>query len=363
MTLHKRTQKQKLNSVMHLKHLTGGLPQETKFTAQEQRMKTAQMKNLSSALSRHIAEDGRVGFMLTLTFGKDARVNFQRMDDGEVMTLATRQYDSCMAFLHKMRKSKRIKGDIRYMATMELQSDGNLHMHIFLSVIETDMHGLLGFIYDFKRRFTTPYHHNNKEVYPIGRLHIGISQRYKKQMEARYTMSAHSAKSVEGKTEHYIASLESRTFQSGDWTPVEFYNETMIRERYDEKIVNYLTKTMSGDYALKESTVKEGVTKCQIEHDTKTLYDDDYITKLQLRFIRMLGKRVYTHSRLPFPFKLYQQYYKKLVAFDKNYTVYYNCIEAVRKGTLLLKGQNVIDTATGTVINRLDIGGTHANSK
>ena len=343
MSIWERVEKQKLISASRLNFITGGLPPVTKFTSMNLKVKRAQLKNLTSAIARHIAEEGRVGMLITLTFGKVGRIYMEQMKDDAIKESAKKQHKSLMSFLHKMRRSKRIKGDIRYMAVTELQSDGNLHSHIFLSVIENDYINLIEFIYDFKKRYTAPYIYDGQTVYPIGRLHIGISTRYKKEILQRYTVKAVAAQSNPSRTEHYIASLESRTFGDGEWTPVEFYSKQMMQDRYEELIVDYLVKTLDGEYVLDEKYVKEGVGKCQLGHDTKTVFSDDYISKLQVRFVRLVGKRLYTHSRLPFPFKLYQTHYKTLVSYDKNYTLYYRCIEDFLEGKLTVKGQKIFD--------------------
>jgi len=345
MSIRHRVEQQKLSSVNRLHVLTGGLPPKTKFSGMNRKVKKGQLKNFTSAMSRYIASDGRVGVMITLTFGHEARVDLSKMPDKTIKERADVQHRSLIAFLHKMRKSKRVKGDIRYMAVVELQSDGNMHSHIFLSVVEDDLIGLIEFIYDFKQRYAEPYIYNRRKVYPIGRLHIGISVRYKKVILQRYTVKSYPAKSNPGRTEHYIASLDSRPFQSGNWTPVEFYTEQMMRDRYGELISDYLTKTLDGEYEMEEEHIKEGVAKSQLGHDTKTMFSDDYITKLQVRFIRLVGKRIYTHSRLPFPFKLYQTHYKTLRAYDPNCTVYYRCIEDFLAGRLVIRGASIFDAA------------------
>jgi hypothetical protein len=342
-SVRRRVEAQKLSSALRLEMLTGGLAPETKFTLMNRIQKNAQLQNLTSALARYIAEERRAGFSLTLTFGPDERADFEKMAISRLIELAERQYKSLMAFLYKMRKSKRIKHKIRYMAVIELQSDGNLHLHIFLSVLVEDLFGFLEFVYDFKKRYTEPYPFNGSVVYPIGRLHIGISMRYRPMIDRRYTMNPVQAKSDSSRTEFYIVELESREFLSGNWTPVEFYTTNMWTERYEEKVTKYLVKTLTGEYELEEHHIKEGIGKCQLGHDTKTLLSDDYITQLQVRFVRLIGKRAYTHSRLPFPSKLYQRHYKALIAYNPDYTVYYNCITALEEGKLVIDGQRIFD--------------------
>ncbi len=343
MSIQQRVEQQKLISANRLENLTGGLAPVTEFTEINLNQKRAQLKNFSSALGRYIAEDGRVGMMITPTFGSGARVDFGKMGDAVLTESARKQHRSLMSFLNKMRRSKRIKGDIRYMATTELQSDGNLHMHIFLSVEEDDLFGLIEFIYDFKKRYTEAYTYKHSEVYPVGRLHIGISKRYQHQFKQRYVIDSVQAQSDPSRTENHIVSLESREFRSGNWTPVEFYTEQMFHDRYEEKVISYLTKTLDGKYELEEKYVKEGIAKCQLGHDTKTVFSNDYISKLQVRFVRLVGKRLHTHSVLPFPSTLYQKHYRRLKEYNGDYALYYNCISDAKNGKLLIRGQRVFN--------------------
>ena len=343
MSANRRIERQKMMSANRLEKMTGGLAPLTKFTEMNRKRKHAQLKNFTAGLARHLAENGRVGMLITLTFGSDTRIDLTRMGDKLLLKSASKQHQSLMSFLNKMRRSKRVKEDIRYMATTELQSDGNLHLHIFLSVKEEDMFGLVEFIYDFKKRYTEPYTYKKEEVYPIGRLHIGISMRYQQKFQQRYVINSVPAKSDHNRTENYIVSLESREFASGNWTPIEFYTEQMIHDRYKEQVANYLTKTLSGEYKLKKKYVKEGVAKCQLGHDTKTLFSKEYISMLQVRFVRLIGKRLYTHSVLPFPFKLYQLHYKQLKEYNSNYGLYYRCITDLQDGKITVKGQNIFD--------------------
>jgi len=343
MSIQRRVARQKIISANRLEKVTGGLAPVTEFTQMNLKQKRAQLKNFSSAIARHIGKEGRVGMLITLTFGRVGRIDLVQMSDDTLIKGAKIQHKSLMSCLNKMRRSKRIKEDIRYMATTELQSDGNLHSHIFLSVEEDDYIGLIEFIYDFKRRYTQPYTYHETTVYPIGRLHIGISARYRNDILQKYTFYSVTAKSDASRTENYISSLESREFKSGDWTPIEFYDEKMLRERYEDLIVNYLTKTLGGKYELEAKYVKEGVAKCQLGHDTKTVFSDEYISKLQVRFVRLIGKRLYTHSVLPFPFKLYQRHYKRLKEYNPNYTLYYKCITDLQEGKLIIEGGNILN--------------------
>jgi len=322
------------------------IPVEDKFSKQNLAVEIAKVKNLSSAAARYLTEDKRLIALVTLTFGNKSRVNFEKMSVKKILKTAKTQYNSLIAFLHKMRRSKRFKSNIRYFAVVEVQPEGGaLHMHIAISVGgKEEMFSLVEFIHDFKGRYTKPYKFKGKTVYPIDRSHIGVSSTLKKNFEARYSLKGYAAKRDVSRVEYLIEDLEQRDFKSGNWTPLEFYTKTMMEERYSEQITDYLLKTLDGNFVLDTNTIKEGVAKCQLGHDTKSLLNqEDYLNKLYLLFIRQVGGKVYTHSRFPFPWTLYQKHRKALIAFDAKYKAFYSCIESIRSGELVVKNNIIYD--------------------
>ena len=327
------------------------LEQKDKWSEQRGKMKISQLKNKASAMARYAAEDGRHMAMITLTFGKDGRVNFQRMSQKKILEVAETQYNSLMGFLYRMQRSKRFKHDIRYFAVVEVQPEGGaLHAHISVSVANVDeMFALVEFVQDFKGRYTKPYVFKSKQAFPIDRSHIGLTSMLKREFTEKYRMNAHVAKGDANRTEHYLPEIEQREFKSGSWTPVEFYTKTMMTDRYEEDITNYLTKTIDGEFELDENSIKEGVVKCQLGHDTKSLHAENYINKLHVAFVRKAGRKAYTHSRFPFPWKLYQTHRKDLIAYNEKYKIFYSCIESIRSGELVVKKNTIYDN-TGKII-------------
>lgn len=335
------------------------------FAEKKEKTKLAQIKNLSSATAKYFAEDDRRMAMVTLTFGTNERVDFLRMPQKKIEETASLQYNSLMSFIHKMRLSKKFKSDIRYFGVIEVQPEsGALHAHILVSVASVeDMFSLVEFVQDFKGRYKKAYKFKSKKALPIGRSHIGISSVLKKDFESRYTLKPCPAKKDSSRIEHYMPELERREFKDGDWTPIEFYGAKMLEERYGEnetdkgvgeekdekrkyenKITEYLTKIEKLDM----KTIKEGVYKCQLRHDTKSMLNDNYINKLYLLFIRKIG-RVYTHSRFPFSWSLYQKHRRKLIRYNPKYKVFYACIEDIRNGNLIVKNGMIMD-ADGKIL-------------
>jgi len=327
------------------------LEQKDKWSEQRGKMKIAQLKNKASAMARYAAEDGRHMAMITLTFGKDGRVNFQRMSKEKILEVAETQYNSLMGFHNRMQRSKRFKYDIRYFSVVEVQPEGGaLHAHIAVSVANVaEMFALVEFVQDFKGRYSKPYIFKSKQAFPIDRSHIGLTSMLKQEFTKKYRMNAHKAKGDATRTEHYLPEIEQREFKSGSWTPVEFYTKTMMMDRYEEVISNYLTKTIDGEYELDEDSIKEGVVKCQLGHDTKSLHAESYINKLHVAFVRKAGRKVYTHSRFPFPWKLYQTHRKSLIEYNEKYKIFYSCIESIRNGELVVENGVIVD-GDGNVI-------------
>ena len=315
------------------------IPIEDRYSKKNIAMKVAKLKNLSAAVARYFAEDKRLMSLVTITFADKSRANFEKMPAKKIEEIAEIQYNSLMSFIYEMRRSKRFKSDVRYFATVEVQPEGGaLHVHIAISVdgIE-EMFALLEFIHNFKGKHTESYSFKSKWAYPIDRSHIGVSSTLEKAFNERYTLKPYSAKGDVTRTENLVQELEQREFLSGSWTPLEFYTKTMMEDRYEEQITKYLLKTVEGEFVLDANTVKEGVVNCQLGHDTKSLLDtENYINKLHVLFVRKVGSRVYTHSRFPFSWSLYQKHYWAMIAYDSRYKLFYNCIEDIRSGALVV---------------------------
>ena len=326
------------------------LPKEDEFSQDNQDVKRAQLKNLSSAMSRYMAQDGRHLVMPTLTFGAVSRVDFSKITKKGILNSGRCQYNGLMAFLHKLRTSKKLKHDIRYFCVIEVQPEGGaLHAHIAISLSgSSEVIALMEFLQDFKSRYTQTYQYNSRPAFPIDRSHFGVSSTLKKAFEEKYILEPHLAKSDLTRVEYYLPELDKRKFKSGSWTPLEFYTKTMMEDRYEEQITKYLVKSMDGTFELDNRTIQEGVCKCQLGHDTKTLHSKGYINALYLGFIRLIGQ-VYTHSLLPFPHKLYQQHRKALMAYNPNYKIYYNCIEDFQNNLLFIN-KGIITDSNNTII-------------
>jgi len=340
------------------------------YTEANNKVKIAKVHNLSSAVARYFAEDDRTVLLVTLTFKEQYRFNIAKMSNKQIIKIASMQHQGINAFLYRLRKESKVKR-LRYFMVVELQADGNLHAHLQLSVPQEYLFELVEAIHRIKAKYTKEYSFNGKSAYPIGRTHIGLSARYKKAFQKKYKMSPYKRKALDEdeqsyfetkptgqRREHYMLNHDRRIVRNGDWTPLEFYTMSLLEELHGAMVEKYLIKTLTGEFTLDQNSIKEGVLKARLKYDTKSLVenkteqeDDVYINKIHIAFVRKICKKAYTHSRMPFPFKLYQTHRRALIAWNTECKLFYRCIEALRDGELSVH-ENLIYDIDGNIIKK-----------
>ena len=281
------------------------------------------LENLSNAYSKKISElENYMTLMITITFGNTSnaliRVNLIQKNESLYYRLLKKQYKSLMFFIKKLRKTKHIK-DGYYFAAFELQQNGNLHMHMHLALNQNDLQGLINFIYWYKNQ-------KFKDVFNIGRTHIGLSTYYRKiiENELLIRLTKVTDKTDSTRIMYIMNYLETRDFGSGEATFWEFLSINDLKERYNENIINYIKKTMVSQIDL--TALKIGTAKNWTSHNIKeilnSINNSDF--SKHIKIIRKVGQ-VYTfsHSLFALKFKLYQDNYSKLIQVNNKYKSYY----------------------------------------
>ena len=285
------------------------------------------IQNLSNTFSKFIAQQNDyTNLMITVTFSnRSAQRITKGMNEKQIYTILKNQYNALMLLIEKLRRSKRMKSKIYYFATFELQNDNNLHMHMLLSIHNSDLIGFIKFIYDYKKK--------SLNEYQIGRTHIGLSAIHKNKIAKEFMLQEIQDKTYPKKKMYILPTIDSREFKSGEATFLEFVNANDLEERYQENIVNYIKKTIAGQ--LDTEAIKIGITKNWNEHNLKTIFNSLENTKYhkQIQMIREVGQ-VYTYTRLPVSFSLYQSYYILLKKVNKRYMSYYNVITDYLNGII-----------------------------
>jgi hypothetical protein len=288
--------------------------------------------NLNHAYFRLIAElKNYITVFLTTTFGNTDNMKFDSNTKEYIkQKILHKQCDSLNHFLKKMRKSKKIKHKIYYFAAKELQSIGNLHLHASVNIHIDDLIPLIEFIFWFKKQ-------KFKNIGQIGRTFLVISNAYKKMIEDYLKIEDVKDKKNPEKIYYWFPYLENRTFNSGEITFIEFVTLNDLEERYNENITKYITKTIIAQYDLK--TIKTGVIKSINKHNLKGIIKSAKNLKFreQVKIIRNICGKVYTTSRFPVSFHLYQRNYTKLVKINKKFKSFYNVIKSCERGYLQVK--------------------------
>ena len=320
------------------------------------------VNNLSKAFARYVSTfENRTTLMVSITFGNTDAERVDKLkeeikkekkkttDKNKIKELnedfkkgkekiLKKQYKSLMYFIEKLRKTKRIKNQIFYFWTCELQSSGDLHIHISLNIHVDDLNNFFKFILEYKCKKLPRY------IYQIGRVHIGLLKDL--QNNVKFSLKDRNVTKFVGyrkvvKTKfHYFYTEECRTFKSGERTFLEFIDKKGLKERYNENIVDYLKKTIAAqlDYDL----IQYAISKNWNEHNLKNIFKSLINEKNynELKKIRKIG-RVYSHSTFPFPFRLYQKYYMCLKEKNKKYAIYYNVINDYLDKKITIDGNRI----------------------
>ena len=233
-------------------------------------------------------------------------------------------------FLKKLRKTKKIKNKVYYFATKELQENGKFHLHASINIHKDDLISFIEFVYEYKRK-------KHKNIIPIDRTFIVLSNAYKKIIEKEFRLTPVKDKKNPEKDTYWIPYMESRKFTHGEATFFEFVTLNDLKKRYNENITNYITKTILAQYDLQ--TIKTGVNKSINIHNLKDLIksaENKYFRE-QVKKIRNICGKVYTTTRFPVSFHLYQRNYTKLVKVNKKFRSFYNVIKSFESGYLQIK--------------------------
>jgi len=270
--------------------------------------------------------------MITITFGNTSnaliRPNLIQKNESLYYRLLKKQYKSLMFFIKKLRKTKQIKSPIYYFTAFELQQNGNLHMHMHLALDQKNLEGFIDFIYWYKNQ-------KFKDVFNIGRTHIGIFAYYKKFIENELSIRLREvADKTDSKRIMYVMNyLETRDFSSGEATFWEFVTLSDLKKRYNENIINYIKKTMVSQIDL--AAFKIGAIKNWTSHNIKIILNsiEDSQFRKNVRIIRNVGQ-VYTFlsSLFKLKFRLYQDNYSKFIQANNKYKSYYRADKDFTKG-------------------------------
>jgi len=129
-------------------------------------VENARIKNITQGIAAYGAIPKNFVGMLTFTIAGDEN-RISPMDDLETIKNKTKiAYDSMFYFIDKLRRFLNKKGfELIYLASFELQKDGNLHTHIYFSIPLKAFHNFFVYYHNYKKNFTKPKFLKNKNNY------------------------------------------------------------------------------------------------------------------------------------------------------------------------------------------------------
>ena len=308
--------KQQLIMIDKLKSIAYKNNKNKLFPEKDIEISDAKIKNITQAILAYGAQyDNFIG-MLTLTYGKN-RYDRILIDDYEstIIQKTQKMYYGTIYFLEELKKELR-KNSFKfiYICAFELQKDGNLHAHIYFSAPIKAFNILFDFYFNYGKHLTesktVTINKKPRNIIPIGRAQLGISYKFKQKLEEKGAIFEKIKNPQKDRYDYRYTNLVSdEEFKSGSWPTLFFYSNEELKNNYDEKIINYLTKNVS-----KQSRQK-AIAGRFVKHNLKMVYDDfNYEWKeIQKAFIRKICRKLYIASRLPISVTAYQKYRKHII--------------------------------------------------
>jgi len=283
-------------------------------------IENARIKNTTQGIAAYGAIPQNFVGMLTFTIAGDENRILPKNDLETIIKKTKIAYDSMLYFINKLRRFLNKKGlNLIYLASFELQKDGNLHSHIYLSIPLKAFYDVFLFYHDYKKSFIMPKQikvgKQIKTIIPIGRSQLGISMNFMEKLRSvGYDFYPHDNPENPDRFDWRCTNIVSEAeFRTGNWPTLEFYKEEEMEKRYSEKITQYLMKNHS------KAKVQKTVGSQFIKHNSKSFYNNNEWSEIQKKFIRKVCGKIYTASRLPISVSKYQKYRKQIMEIYPSY--------------------------------------------
>ena len=283
-------------------------------------IENARIKNTTEGISTYGAIPQNFVGMLTFTIAGDENRILLKDNLENIIKKTKIAYDSMLYFIDKLRRFLNRKGfELIYLASFELQKDGNLHSHIYFSIPLKAFYDVFLFYHNYKKSFIIPKQIKEgkqiKTIIPIGRSQLGISMKFmEKLISLGYEFKPHPNPEKPDRFDWRCTNFVSKAeFWTGNWPTLNFYKQEDMKKLYSEKITEYIRKNHS------KAKVQKTVGSQFIKHNSKSFYDSDEWSEIQKKFIRKVCRKVYTASRLPIPISAYQKNRKKLMKIYPQY--------------------------------------------
>jgi len=295
----------------------------------------------SSAELMHKHQD-KISFMLTFTIASPHRVENGDKSLAETKRIILQQAESLVHHMRTLSKSEVFKSNVskecaykkrlHYEWALELQADGNVHLHATVT-LPNDVGEMIAFvelIHAMRNRHlelkTTSRDKKNQSVMPLGRTHMALLDTMKEPILKYFREKGSPHKMmrdlVDNRKENYFfpnLSPEINIYD-GIGTLVEFTSiEDMLRNH--KHLQKYMLSLPKGKFKLK--TILTAVHTDTRRHNLKGKFKDpgeDIQRELEnIAVFEYFKIKMYSSSQMTFPHTLYQKMRKQLINHSARY--------------------------------------------
>ena len=296
----------------------------------------------SSAELMHMHQD-KISFMQTFTIASPHRVEDGDTSFDENMRIILQQAESLVYHMRTLSKSEVFKSNVskecaykkplQYEWALELQADGNVHLHATVT-LPNDVDDVIAFvelIHSMRNRHLelkeTSRDKKNQSIMPLGRTHMALPETMKESILKYFAMKGSPHKMMRDKEDsekenYFFPNLSPEiNIYHGNGTLIEFISiEDMLKNH--KRLQKYMLSLPKGKFKLK--TIMAAVHVDTTRHNMKGKFKDpkggDISRELEdIAVFEYLKIKMYSSSQMTFPHTLYQKMRKQLMAYNAKY--------------------------------------------
>jgi len=317
------------------------------------------LQNTKSSSQLMRSDNDRTEMILTLTLSQPYRVADTDRSFNAVMDRIISQANSLMFYVRKLSKSTRFKSDepkecryknrLHYHWALELQTGGDVHMHIVVSIYDDveELVRLIQLVHELRNRYLHPFFSgkdSQTEIFPLGRTHFALSAHLKDDLFNYYRSKGVQITSMPDKEDHtrmnyFLPSLSPKiSIVSGRGTLLEFSNNKTMSAKYDT-LRKYIISMTRAKFKLR--TVQKAVSDAQRVHNLKGKFEGDETRAAEdVAVFEYLGLKLHSSSEMLFSKSLYQKIRKQLINHKRRYKSLAQVTIDWCKGLLIVEGKH-----------------------
>jgi len=316
----------------------------------------------SSAELMHKHQD-RVSFMLTFTIASPHRVEDGDKSFDETMRIILQQAESLVFNMRTLSKSEVLKSSVskecaykkrlHYEWALELQADGNVHLHATVT-LPNDVGEVIAFvelIHSMKNRHLelkeTSRDKKGQVIMPLGRTHMALLDTMKEPILKYFAKQRTPHKMMPDKKDskkknYFFPGLSPEiNIYDGNGTLLEFSSiEDMLRNH--KHLQKYMLSLPKGKFKLKTimAAIHVDTTRHNMKGKFKDPKEEDISKELEdIAVFEYLKIKMYSSSQMTFPHTLYQKMRKQLMGYSTKYESLVEVTLDWCKGVLTIEGK------------------------